>query len=70
MITLRTPKHITGPDYGVASLTPRAWYEAKYGVAGLQLLDVLIEAAIAVDQHDLAVVARLRPGVVTWRRSA
>ena len=33
MITLRTPKHITGPDYGVASLTPRAWYEAKYGVA-------------------------------------
>src|SRR5271156_6110451 len=29
MITLRTPKHITGPEYGVASLTPRAWYEAK-----------------------------------------
>jgi len=31
MITLRTPKHVTGPDYGVASLTPRAWYEAKFG---------------------------------------
>ncbi len=31
MITLRTPKHITGPDLGIASLTPRAWYEAKYG---------------------------------------
>ena len=31
MITLRTPKHVTGPDYGLASLTPRAWYEAKYG---------------------------------------
>ena len=31
MITLRTPKHVTGPDYGTASLTPRAWYEAKYG---------------------------------------
>jgi hypothetical protein len=25
---------------------------------GLQLLDMLIEAAIAIDQHDLAVVAR------------
>jgi cation diffusion facilitator CzcD-associated flavoprotein CzcO len=39
MITLRTPKHITGPDYGVASLTPRAWYEAKYGVAAWAGLD-------------------------------
>ena len=33
MITLRTPKHVTGPDYGIASLTPRAYYEAKYGPA-------------------------------------
>jgi FAD-dependent urate hydroxylase len=39
MITLRTPKHITGPDYGVASLTPRAWYEAKYGAAAWAGLD-------------------------------
>lgn len=31
MITLRTPKHLTGPDLGIANLTPRAWYEAKYG---------------------------------------
>src|SRR5207248_9499668 len=27
---------------------------------GLQLLDVLVEAAVAVDQHDLAVVPRRR----------
>lgn len=29
--TLRTPKHLTGPAAGVPSLTPRAWYTAKYG---------------------------------------
>lgn len=31
MITLRTPKHVTGPDYGISTLTPRAWYEAQHG---------------------------------------
>ena len=31
MITLRTPKHVTGPDLGIPSLTPRAWYEASFG---------------------------------------
>lgn len=41
MHTLRTPKHVLGPDLGVPSLTPRAWFEAKYGEgswAGLGLL--------------------------------
>lgn len=33
MITLRTPKHLTGPDLGIPSLTPRAWFEARYGEA-------------------------------------
>ena len=31
MITLRTPKHVSGPDLGIPSLTPRAWYEARFG---------------------------------------
>ncbi|HTI01290.1 MAG TPA: NAD(P)/FAD-dependent oxidoreductase [Acidisoma sp.] len=31
MITLRTPKHVCGPDLGIGSLTPRAWYEARFG---------------------------------------
>lgn len=31
MITLRTPKHITGIDGGLPNLTIRAWYEAKFG---------------------------------------
>ena len=31
MLTLRTPKHVTGPDLGIPSLTPRAWFEASHG---------------------------------------
>jgi cation diffusion facilitator CzcD-associated flavoprotein CzcO len=31
MRTLRTPKHVTGPDLGIPSLTARAWYEAQHG---------------------------------------
>lgn len=38
MITLRTPKHVTGPDYGIPSLTPRAWYEAQHGAEGWEHL--------------------------------
>ena len=34
MEMLRTPKHLTGPDLGVASLTFRAWYEAQHGADG------------------------------------
>jgi cation diffusion facilitator CzcD-associated flavoprotein CzcO len=38
MDTLRSPKHLTGPDLGVASLTYRAWHEAKYGRGHWQTL--------------------------------
>lgn len=34
MLTLRSPKHLTGPDLGVPSLTFRAWYEAQHGDDG------------------------------------
>src|SRR4051794_2330093 len=33
MDILRSPKHLTGPDLGIASLTYRAWHEAKFGVS-------------------------------------
>jgi cation diffusion facilitator CzcD-associated flavoprotein CzcO len=33
METLRSPKHLTGPDLGVPSLTFRAWYQAQHGIA-------------------------------------
>jgi xanthine/CO dehydrogenase XdhC/CoxF family maturation factor/cation diffusion facilitator CzcD-associated flavoprotein CzcO len=31
MRSLRTPKHLTGPDLGIPSLTPRAFFEARDG---------------------------------------
>ena len=33
MDILRSPKHLTGPDLGVAALTYRAYHEAKFGIA-------------------------------------
>jgi FAD-dependent urate hydroxylase len=33
MRTLRTPKHVTGPELGFASLSVRAWFEARHGAA-------------------------------------
>jgi cation diffusion facilitator CzcD-associated flavoprotein CzcO len=41
MRTLRTPKHVTGPDLGIPSLTPRAWYEAQHGPASWDTLDLI-----------------------------
>ena len=38
METLRSPKHLTGPDLGVPSLTFRAWYEAQHGEDGWEAL--------------------------------
>jgi FAD-dependent urate hydroxylase len=31
MDSLRTPKHVTGPDLGIASLSARAWWQARFG---------------------------------------
>jgi FAD-dependent urate hydroxylase len=38
MWTLRSPKHVTGPDLGIPALAPRSWYEAVFGEAGWQAL--------------------------------
>lgn len=38
MITLRTPKHVIGPDNGIPNLTIQAWYEAQYGTAAWENL--------------------------------
>jgi cation diffusion facilitator CzcD-associated flavoprotein CzcO len=38
MEMLRSPKHLTGPDLGIPSLTFRAWYEARFGADGWQAL--------------------------------
>jgi FAD-dependent urate hydroxylase len=41
MRTLRTPKYLTGPDLGIPSLTPRAWYEAQFGDGSWERLGLL-----------------------------
>lgn len=38
MQMLRTPKHLTGPDLGLPSLTFRAWWEAQHGAEGWERL--------------------------------
>ena len=38
MDTLRSPKTLPGPALGVPSLTFRAWYEAKHGIAAWEAL--------------------------------
>lgn len=39
METLRSPKQLTGPAYGMASLTFRAWFVAQFGSAAWEALD-------------------------------
>ena len=41
MITLRTPKMVTGLDFGIPALTPRAWYEAQWGAEAWDKLERL-----------------------------
>jgi cation diffusion facilitator CzcD-associated flavoprotein CzcO len=38
METLRSPKHLPGVSLGIASLTFRAWYEARFGSAAWDAL--------------------------------
>jgi cation diffusion facilitator CzcD-associated flavoprotein CzcO len=38
MDILRSPKHLTGPDLGIASLTYRAYHEAKFGLENWERL--------------------------------
>lgn len=39
METLRSPKQLVGPAYGMASLTFRAWFTAQFGEAAWEVLD-------------------------------
>jgi cation diffusion facilitator CzcD-associated flavoprotein CzcO len=44
MQTLRTPKHIGGPDLGLPSLTFQAWYEAQHGAAAFAAIKYIPKA--------------------------
>lgn len=39
MVTLRTPKHLTGLEYGNPNLTFQAYYEARFGQEAWAKLD-------------------------------
>src|ERR1700730_8482179 len=39
MREIRTPKEVTGIDFGIPSLTARAWYESKFGRQAWKRID-------------------------------
>src|SRR5580698_10885428 len=39
MNVLRTPKTLTGPEYGIAALSFQAWYEARQGAEAYQAFE-------------------------------
>jgi cation diffusion facilitator CzcD-associated flavoprotein CzcO len=59
MEMLRSPKHLTGPDLGVPSLTFRAWYEARFGADGWAALHKVWR----LDWRDYLLWVRDRVGV-------
>ncbi len=56
MLTLRSPKHVGGPDLGVPSLSFRAWYEAQHGAG---------EATSALGAPGWAALHKI--GRIDWR---
>ncbi len=75
MQTLRTPKHVSGPDLGVPSLTPEAWYEARYGAGSWRALDLIPKDAWADylgwyrRTLKIPVRAGTRAGALSWDES-
>jgi FAD-dependent urate hydroxylase len=72
MRTLRTPKHVTGPDLGVPSLTPRAYFEALHGLGSWAELGLLPKetwaAYLAWYRQTLGIPVRAetRVGALHW----
>ena len=78
METLRSPKHLTGPDLGVPSLTYRAWYEAQHGDEGWEALykvprvewqDYLgwVRDTVGIPVENQIQVRRIEPQGVHWK---
>jgi xanthine/CO dehydrogenase XdhC/CoxF family maturation factor/cation diffusion facilitator CzcD-associated flavoprotein CzcO len=72
MRTLRTPKHVTGPDLGIPSLTPRAYFEALHGLGSWAELGLLPKetwaAYLAWYRQTLRIPVRAetRVGALRW----
>lgn len=73
MITLRTPKQVTGLDLGLPNLTIEAWYEAQHGAGAWAELGLVPKETWAAYLAwyrrvlDLPVQWRTRVGALTWR---
>jgi|GEM_PF-22972 OHCU decarboxylase len=72
MVTLRTPKHLTGVETGIPSLTYRAWYEAQFGAEAWEKLDKIpradwmeylrwLRAVLELPVRNEAKVVRIEP---------
>ena len=76
MLTLRTPKHVIGPDLGVPSLTPRAWYEAQHGEGSWASLGLIPKESWAEylsfyrKTLRIPVRPRTRVGALAWDADA
>src|SRR5260221_3772232 len=72
MRTLRTPKYLTGPDLGIPSLTPRAWYEAHHGESSWERLGLIPKEDWAAylswyrKTLSIPVRPRTRVGALRW----
>jgi len=76
MRTLRTPKHLTGPDLGIPSLTPRSWYEAQHGAGSWSALTQIPKESWAAylrwyrETLGLPVQPLTRVGALRWDAAA
>ncbi|HEX4354445.1 MAG TPA: XdhC family protein [Polyangiales bacterium] len=72
MRTLRTPKHVTGPDLGIPSLTPRSYYEAQHGLGSWKTVGLLPKETWAAylawyrQTLNIPVRAETRVGALRW----
>lgn len=72
MITLRTPKHLVGLDYGLPNLTFQAWYEAQYGQSAWESMQLIPKELWADYLHwyrtflGIPVQNHTRAGAITW----
>ena len=64
MKTLRSPKELAGTDFGVPSLTPRAWFETVYGEAAWAALDKFAREdwAAYLDWYRVVTAAEIHNG--------
>jgi len=72
MHTLRTPKHVTGPDLGIPSLTVQAWFEAQHGAEAWRALGLIPKELWAAylgwyrRTLELPVLPNTRVGALRW----